>query len=179
MIRPPSPTLESCKTDASLVNVVDIAFIERRKPHAINFIATSWRSFYWTLSFWCEAQCTSLRTFLFFAYCITLFLLIWVTFSNFSAISNFYSTVWIVSRINLMRKNSHIYIENNNCDMIKCKQNVIISSLWNWPSPLANERGRNSSAFQLPEPIPLWIRCARKSRGEMRRSFADNVDQPL
>ena len=41
-----SPTLESCKTAASLVNVVDIAFTERRKPHAINFIATSWRSFY-------------------------------------------------------------------------------------------------------------------------------------
>lgn len=48
------------------------------------------------------------------------------------------------------------------------------------PSPLTGGRGTGGiPAFQLSEPILLWIRCARKSRGEreMRRPFANNVDQ--
>lgn len=85
--------------------------------------------------------------------------------------------------INLTRKDaSRVYTENNNSYVVKRKQNVIISSLRGWPSPLAGEwrTGGIVPRFNYPSQFHCGFdaRESPAAKREMRRSFADNVDQP-
>lgn len=151
------------KADASLANAW--YRVRRKWKVAIHFIGIFTCTFCWTLSSRCRTRYADLGILLsFFFLFLSSVILIPSIFDNLKYLcGNPFSCSYLTEK-----DASCVHTKDNNYDVIKTKCHFVFPAELTFSFDQRAKNRRDSSAFQLPEPIPLWIRCARKSRGETR-----------